>query len=139
MTPHLASRATPWLRRLDPERAHRLAVTALRLGLAGGGTTPDDKALTVRAMGLVLANPIGLAAGFDKEAVAVRGLCRLGFGAVETGTVTLRPQKGNPRPRVFRLPEDGAVVNRMGFPNDGADALALVYPPPAQPEEVGPA
>ncbi len=121
MTPHLASSATPWLRRLDPELAHRLAVTALRLGLAGADWAPDPAALEVRAMGLVLPNPIGLAAGFDKEAGAVRGLRRLGFGAVETGTATLRPQQGSPRPRVFRLEPDRAIINRYGLNSDGLD------------------
>lgn len=122
MTPLLASCATPWLRRLDPERAHRLAVLALRLGLAGAETAPDDPALAVSAMGLALPNPIGLAAGFDKAATAARGLRRLGFGAVETGTVTLRPQPGNPRPRVFRLEPDRAVINRYGLNSAGLAA-----------------
>jgi len=122
MTPQLSSRLTPWLRRLDAERAHRLAVTALRLGLVGRDNAPDDPALQVRTMGLTLSNPIGLAAGFDKEAAAVRGLRRLGFGAVETGTVTPLPQPGNPRPRVFRLEQDRAVINRYGLNSQGLDA-----------------
>ena len=122
MTPALAARLTPLLRRLDPERAHRLAVTALRLGLAGADTRPDDPALQVRALGLSFANPIGLAAGFDKNAAAVRGLRRLGFGLVETGTATPLPQVGNPLPRVFRLEEDGAVINRYGLNNRGLAA-----------------
>ena len=121
MTPSLASRATPWLRRLDPERAHRLAVTALRLGLAGSEPVPDPAALAVRSMGLALPNPIGLAAGFDKEAACVRGLRRLGFGAIETGTATLRPQPGNERPRVFRLEADRAIINRYGLNSAGLD------------------
>jgi len=121
MTPSLASRATPWLRRLDPERAHRLAVTALRLGLAGPDPVPDPAALAVRSMGLALPNPIGLAAGFDKEAACVRGLRRLGFGAIETGTATLRPQPGNERPRVFRLEADRAIINRYGLNSAGLD------------------
>ena len=115
MTPALASAFTPALRRLDAERAHRLAILALRLGLAGRDAAADDPALATRAFGLGFANPIGLAAGFDKDAVAVRGLARLGFGFVETGTVTPRPQPGNPAPRVFRLREDGAVINRYGL------------------------
>ena len=122
MTPQLASLATPWLRRLDPERAHRLAVTALRLGLAGADRVADPPALAVRAMGLALANPIGLAAGFDKGASAVRGLRRLGFGAIETGTATLRPQPGNPAPRVFRLEADRAIINRYGLNSGGIEA-----------------
>ena len=124
MTPQLASRLTPWLRRLEAERAHRLAVTAVRLGLAGADVGPDDPALEVRAMGLVLPNPIGLAAGFDKDALAIRGLRRLGFGAIEVGTVTPRPQQGNPRPRVFRLEQDRAVINRYGMNGQGLDAFA---------------
>ena len=121
MTPALASLLTPALRRLDPERSHRLAVTALRLGLGGWGGA-DDPRLAVSAMGLALPNPIGLAAGFDKGALAVRQLRRVGFGAVETGTATLRPQPGNPKPRVFRLPADRAVINRYGLNSDGLDA-----------------
>ena len=122
MTPALASALLPLLRRLDPERAHDLALRALRLGLAGRDMTPDDPALAITAFGLRLANPIGLAAGFDKGATAARGLMRLGFGFVETGTVTPRPQPGNPRPRLFRLEADRAVINRMGFNNTGLDA-----------------
>ena len=122
MTPALASALMPPLRRLDPERAHRLSITALRLGLAGCDATPDDPALRVRALGLVLRNPIGLSAGYDKDALAVRGLRRLGFGFVETGTVTPRPQPGNPAPRVFRLEQDRAVINRYGLNNRGLAA-----------------
>jgi dihydroorotate dehydrogenase len=107
------------LRRLDPERAHRLALYALRLGLAGRAAERDDPALAVRVLGLSFTNPIGLAAGFDKDAVAARPLARLGFGFVETGTVTPRPQTGNPRPRIFRLEQDRAVINRLGFNNRG--------------------
>ena len=123
MTPRLVSALMPLLARTDAERAHRLAITALRLGLAGRDTQPDDPALRVDAMGLHFRNPIGLAAGFDKDAMALRGLRRLGFGLVEAGTVTPRPQPGNPRPRVFRLPEDAAVINRYGFNNRGAAAF----------------
>jgi dihydroorotate dehydrogenase len=122
MTLLLSSWLTPWLRRLEPERAHRLAVLGLRLGLGGRETASDDPALAVRTLGLVLSNPIGLAAGFDKEAAAVRGLRLLGFGAIETGTVTPLPQPGNPRPRVFRLEPDRAVINRYGLNSSGLDA-----------------
>lgn len=121
MTPTLASALMPLARRLDPESAHNLALRALRLGLAGRDAQADAPALRLRALGLDFANPIGLAAGFDKNAVAVRGLARLGFGHVETGTVTPRPQVGNARPRLFRLEEDRAVINRMGFNNGGLD------------------
>ena len=118
MTPALASAVLPALRCIDPERAHGLALHALRLGLAGRERQPDDPILASTILGRTLTNPIGLAAGFDKDAVAVGPLMRLGFGAVEAGTVTPRPQIGNPRPRLFRL-EDGAVINRMGFNNQG--------------------
>ena len=119
MTPSIASALMPLLRRTDAERAHRLAITALRLGLAGQDATPDDPALRVEALGLVFRNPIGLAAGFDKDALALRGLRRVGFGLIEAGTVTPRPQPGNPRPRVFRLEADRAVINRYGLNNRG--------------------
>jgi dihydroorotate dehydrogenase len=108
---------------MDPERAHRLAVRALAFGLAGGARKQDDPRLRVHALGLDFANPIGLAAGFDKDAEALGGLARLGFGFLEAGTVTPRPQPGNPRPRLFRLEEDAAVINRFGFNNRGIDAF----------------
>ena len=122
MTTALAALAPPVLQRLDPERAHRLAILAIRLGLAGRAPEADDPALMTETLGLRFPNPIGLAAGFDKNAVAVRGLSRLGFGFVETGSVTPRPQPGNPLPRVFRLEPDHAVINRYGMNNDGLDA-----------------
>jgi dihydroorotate dehydrogenase len=122
MSPVLASALLPVLRRIDPELAHRAALAGLRWGLAGGTPVEDDPALRVTALGLAFSNPIGLAAGFDKDAVAVAGLTRLGFGFVETGTVTPRPQPGNPRPRLFRLEAERAVINRMGFNNGGLDA-----------------
>jgi dihydroorotate dehydrogenase len=118
----LASALMPLLRRLDAEAAHRIAIRALAGG-ALGRVGSSDVRLRVRAMGFDLANPLGLAAGFDKNAVAVRGALGLGFGAVEVGTVTPRPQAGNPRPRMFRLPEARAVINRMGFPNDGWESV----------------
>ncbi len=122
MTPALASAAMPLLRLMDAEAAHGLALRALALGLAGRDEAPDPPSLAIRAMGLSFRNPIGLAAGFDKDAVAVLPLLRLGFGFVEAGTVTPRPQPGNPRPRLFRLTEDRAVINRMGFNNAGLEA-----------------
>lgn len=122
MTPKLASALLPLMRRMDAERAHDLALRALRLGLAGRDGAPDDPRLAIDALGLHFSNPIGLAAGFDKNAVALAPLARLGFGLVEAGTVTRRPQPGNPRPRLFRLEEDAAVINRMGFNNAGIDA-----------------
>jgi dihydroorotate dehydrogenase len=123
MTPMLALAILPLLRRLDPEHAHRLALRALRCGLAGRDTTPDDPSLSVTVLGKRFPNPIGIAAGFDKDAVAVAPLMRLGFGFVEAGTVTPRPQPGNPRPRMFRLEQDGAAINRLGFNNAGIEAF----------------
>jgi dihydroorotate dehydrogenase len=125
MRPQLASALMPALRRLDPERAHRLALLALRYGLGGQDRSDDDPALAVQAFGLRFTNPIGLAAGFDKDAVAIGGLARLGFGFIETGTVTPRPQPGNPRPRLFRLDADKAIINRLGFNNGGIETFQL--------------
>ena len=136
--PALASSLLPLLRRIDPERAHELALTALRLGLAGRAARDDDAILAVEALGRRFPNPIGLAAGFDKNAVAVAALMRLGFGFVETGTITPRPQAGNPRPRLFRLDADQAVINRMGFNNAGLDAhLARLAQHPRGPVIIG--
>ena len=112
------------LHRIDPETAHGLSLKALAAGLvplAGLVTTPR---LETDLAGLHLPNPVGLAAGFDKNAVAVDRLTRAGFGFVEVGAATPRPQPGNPRPRLFRLTEDRAVINRFGFNNDGAGAIA---------------
>jgi len=109
---------------LDPERAHALAAGALRvLGSMGGAVRPrPDPSLRVRCMGLDFDSPLGMAAGFDKGEVLVRGLHALGFSHVEVGTITPRPQAGNPRPRLFRLPEHRALINRMGFNNQGVEA-----------------
>ncbi|WP_322807148.1 quinone-dependent dihydroorotate dehydrogenase [Thermanaerothrix sp.] len=122
----------PLIFRLSPETAHHGVITLLRLG----GSSPLTRAMLrawfkpqvqgppVRVMGLSFCNPLGLAAGFDKDGLAWRGLACLGFGHLELGTVTPRPQPGNPTPRVFRLVEDQAIINRMGFPSRGADFLA---------------
>jgi dihydroorotate dehydrogenase len=112
------------LRLLDPERAHDLAVWALARGLGPRDAGPDDPVLAVDLWGLSFPNPVGLAAGFDKDAAAFAGALRLGFGFVETGTVTPRPQPGNPKPRLFRLPKDRAVINRYGFNSAGLDVTA---------------
>ena len=112
----------PLLRWLDPEDAHRMAIHGLRL-LPPVRPRPDDPKLAMRAFGLNFPNPIGMAAGFDKSAEAPDALLRLGFGFVEIGTVTPKPQTGNPRPRLFRLERDEGVINRMGFNNDGAEAV----------------
>jgi len=111
------------LHRLDPETAHHMSLVALRLGLvplAGPVTTPR---LATRIAGLALANPVGLAAGYDKNAVALGPLARAGFGFLEVGAATPRPQDGNPRPRLYRLDEDRAAINRFGFNNEGMEAI----------------
>ncbi|MGE5138431.1 MAG: quinone-dependent dihydroorotate dehydrogenase [Rudaea sp.] len=123
----------PLLFRLDPEQAH--AVTLRLIGLAGRLPPArallqtlyrvQDPVLEVEAFGLRFRNPVGLAAGYDKDAAAVLGLGTLGFGHIEVGTVTLLPQAGNPRPRVRRVPAAGALVNSMGFPNAGVGALRV--------------
>ena len=111
----------PLMRALDPEDAHALAIKALRfMPLARAAADPPE--LKVRAFGLNFPNPVGLAAGFDKNAQVPDALLRLGFGFVEIGTVTPRAQAGNPRPRLFRLEADEGVVNRLGFNNEGAPA-----------------
>src|SRR5215831_8426096 len=119
------------LRRLPAETAHRAGFALIRAagvfgpaGLLRRWLGPRDPALRVRALGLEFPGPLGLAAGFDKDARGTRGLAALGFGFVEVGTVTARAQPGNPRPRMFRLTADRALVNRMGFNNDGAAAAA---------------
>ncbi|MGY6548339.1 MAG: quinone-dependent dihydroorotate dehydrogenase [Roseinatronobacter sp.] len=112
------------LRQFDPERAHGLALRALAMGLAPMPAPVTSPWLRVAVAGLDLPNPVGLAAGFDKNATALSGLARAGFGFVEVGAATPRPQPGNPRPRLFRLREDRAVINRFGFNNDGAAAIA---------------
>ncbi len=110
---------------LDAERAHELGIEALRLGLAAPFAHSDaSKFGKIERFGLKFANPLGIAAGFDKNGVVVNQLASLGFGFVEVGTVTLDPQPGNPKPRMFRLPEDKALINRLGFNNDGALTVA---------------
>lgn len=108
-------------RRLPAETAHRVTIAALKTGWLKPTVEfdPPSMAVKLRRSGLVLPNPIGLAAGFDKNAEAYLPMLAFGFGFVECGTVTPRPQEGNPRPRLFRLEEDRAVINRMGFNNDG--------------------
>lgn len=112
----------PALFTLDPERAHRLTLDALRL--VGRRTLRLRSDSPLECMGLRFPNRVGLAAGFDKNAAAVDGLGSLGFGFIEVGTVTPRAQRGQPRPRLFRLPAEVALINRLGFPNDGADKVA---------------
>jgi dihydroorotate dehydrogenase len=118
----LESLARPLLRMLDPEDAHRLAIQALKIP-PFVKLVADDPRLAVRAFGLDFPNPIGMAAGFDKHGEVPDALLKLGFAFVEVGTVTPMPQSGNPRPRVFRLNRDQAVINRLGFNSDGAVAV----------------
>ena len=112
--------------KLSPESSHELSIDLIgaggRLGL-NGLLTKRPAALPVQVMGLDFVNPVGLAAGLDKNGDAIDGFAQLGFGFVEIGTVTPRPQPGNPKPRLFRLPEAEAVINRMGFNNHGVDHL----------------
>ncbi len=133
----------PFLRallfRLEPERAHALSLYAMRLvgdlpwlraALRARMASPPRP---VQAFGLTFRNPLGLAAGYDKDGLAWRGLACLGFGHIEIGTVTPRPQPGNPRPRLFRLPADQALINRMGFPGRGAQFVARQIAGPRPP------
>jgi dihydroorotate dehydrogenase len=125
------NRIRPLLFHLDPEEAHRLTLAAVSVsgGVLAARLTlrslydVNDPRLVVEAFGLKFKNPIGLAAGYDKNGVAVGGLSTLGFGHIEVGTITPRPQTGNPRPRLHRLPEAKALINSLGFPNLGADAI----------------
>jgi dihydroorotate dehydrogenase len=116
-----------FLARLDPERAHHLAFAVIRalpiVGPLVQALTRPDPGLVVRTLGIEFPSPFGVAAGFDKDARGIRGLGLLGFGHVEVGTITARAQPGNPRPRLFRLIPDRAVINRMGFNNVGAEAV----------------
>jgi dihydroorotate dehydrogenase len=114
----------PVIFRLDAERAHRATIRALRL-MPGRKPRPLPASLRVEVAGLRFASPVGLAAGFDKDAEVPEAMLRLGFGFVEVGTVTPRPQPGNPKPRLFRLPEDRAVINRLGFNNEGQPAAFM--------------
>lgn len=112
------------LHRFDPERAHALSLLALRAGLAPLPGVVTSARLATTVAGLSLPNPVGLAAGYDKNAIAIAPLSRAGFGFVEVGAATPLPQPGNPKPRLFRLTEDRAVINRFGFNNEGAVAIA---------------
>lgn len=112
------------MHRFDPERAHGLALSALNAGLGPRGGPVTSARLATTLAGMDLPNPIGLAAGFDKNATALHALSRCAFGWLEVGAATPHPQPGNPRPRLFRLTEDGAAINRFGFNNDGAAIIA---------------
>ncbi len=115
--------ARPALRFVEPERAHRLTILALKLGLAPRDVAPDASSLGIDLWGMHFPNPLGIAAGFDKNGEVPDAMLKLGLGFAEVGTVTPRPQAGNPRPRIFRLAEERAVINRLGFNNEGHDAL----------------
>ena len=117
--PFIDTMARKALFTLNPELAHKLAIVALKTGLVRGPRLPDDPALRVRLWDLEFPNPLGMAAGFDKNAEVPDATLALGFGATEIGTVTPLPQPGNPKPRLFRLIDDDAVINRMGFNNEG--------------------
>ena len=130
----------PILFKLDPETAHRLTLQSIHLAgyfpparwvLQAMFSAPEKP---VEVFGLKFKNPVGLAAGYDKDGIAISGLAALGFGHLEIGTVTPLPQPGNPRPRVFRLVEDQAVINRMGFPGKGAE-FTLELPTAAVPQK----
>ena len=115
----------PLMFRLDAETAHEVGIESLRLGLSGlfSGGAPEPFG-SIERFGLSFSSPIGVAAGFDKNGLVVNQLASLGFGFVEVGTVTLEPQKGNEKPRLFRLPDDEALINRLGFNNHGAHVIA---------------
>ncbi|MDH3195644.1 MAG: quinone-dependent dihydroorotate dehydrogenase [Hyphomicrobiales bacterium] len=117
-------RATRLLRLLDPELAHKLTIAALKRRRLKPLDREGDPRLALQLFGLTFASPVGLAAGFDKNGEVPDAMLRLGFSFVEIGTVTPQPQRGNPKPRIFRLPADGAVINRLGFNNLGHDAVA---------------
>lgn len=119
-----ASLLNPLFKFFDPEDAHRLAIWAASHGLVPKENRPDPHVLEVTVWGRTFSNPVGLAAGFDKNAEAVEGLLGMGFGFVEVGSVTPVPQEGNPRPRVFRIREQGAIINRYGFNSEGIVAVA---------------
>ncbi|HXR25302.1 MAG TPA: hypothetical protein VN742_08070, partial [Candidatus Binataceae bacterium] len=128
----------PWLFQVDPEAAHQqalnLATSVGRSRIARDAVesifSVEDRRLRQTVFGIEFPNPVGLAAGYDKNAVGLEFWPTLGFGFVEIGSVTLRAQPGNEPPRVFRLPKERALVNRMGFNNDGAEAIAARIPPP---------
>lgn len=120
--------ARPLLFRVDTEKAHEWGMQVLRSGIVGRlpgiGLAKVPSGLAIECFGLRFSNPLGLAAGFDKNGAAIDQLADLGFGFVEVGTVTYEPQPGNPKPRLFRLPDDMALINRLGFNNEGAEAVA---------------
>jgi dihydroorotate dehydrogenase len=125
MISSLVKLAGPLIFAFDPETAHGLSITALKTGLPLGQCARKDERLSVRVAGLDFPNPLGMAAGYDKNGDVPDALLGLGFGFAEVGTVTPKPQSGNPKPRIFRLVRDGAVINRLGFNNEGHDAMLV--------------
>ena len=115
---------TALLRLLPPNFAHKSAVKALKYGLIPKSSGPDDPVLAIKVWDIEFSNPIGMSAGFDKNAEGVDGIIDLGFGFAEAGTVTPLPQPGNPKPNLFRLTEDRALINRLGFPSEGVEVFA---------------
>ncbi len=130
--------ARPFLHALDPEDAHGLAIRLLKFAPLPSAAT-DDKRLAMRVFGLNFPNPVGIAAGFDKNAEVPDALLRVGFGFVEVGTITPKPQPGNPRPRLFRLTADAGVINRLGFNSQGADTVLRRLAARAAPSLASPA
>ncbi|MEM7046832.1 MAG: quinone-dependent dihydroorotate dehydrogenase [Pseudomonadota bacterium] len=123
MTARILQAGFHLLRYLPPERAHDLTLAALARGIYQAASPANQATQSFSVLGMDFSNPIGLAAGFDKSATALTGLANLGLGFIEIGSVTYHPQRGNPRPRLFRLPADRALINRMGFNNDGAQVV----------------
>ncbi|MDX1736977.1 MAG: quinone-dependent dihydroorotate dehydrogenase, partial [Alphaproteobacteria bacterium] len=120
----LADFALPFLRCLDPEKAHNLTLASLKMGLGPKAFADEDGRLVTRLWGLTFLNPVGLSAGFDKNAEVCDAMLDTGLGFVEVGSVTPKAQEGNPKPRIFRLPKDGGVINRLGFNNKGMEVAA---------------
>lgn len=121
----ILKRGTALLRLLPPNFAHKSAVTAIKLGLVPKTSGADDSVLAIKVWDTEFSNPIGMSAGFDKNAETVDGIIDLGFGFAEAGTVTPAPQAGNPKPNLFRLTEDQALINRLGFPSEGVEVFAI--------------
>lgn len=120
----LADLALPFLRCLDPEKAHNISLASLKMGLGPKAFADENGRLVTKVWDLTFPNPIGLSAGFDKNAEVADPMLDTGLGFVEVGSITPKGQEGNPKPRIFRLPKDGAVINRLGFNNKGMDVAA---------------
>ncbi len=121
---HLSDIILPFLRQIDPETAHKLSIMAIKCGFAPKLYSDDDSFLKISLWGIDFPNPVGLAAGFDKNVEITKPMLNAGFGFVEAGSITPKPQLGNPKPRIFRLAADRAIINRLGFNNKGMDFAA---------------